>query len=102
MRSDEDLRGRTVIASDGRAIGALKALRIDETTWRVAAIQIALTKEIADRIGIKRSVFHPGTIDVPIDSVQSVGDAIVLTVAVDALRVTPPPPAVGPQDVPIH
>ena len=84
--SDENLRGRTVIASDGLAIGEIGALFLDADVWRVESLQVKLRKEIADRLGAERSMFHVGVLEIPISMVQSVGDAVVLAVAVDDLR----------------
>ena len=38
--SDETLRGRTVIAADGQAIGEVAALFLDSDAWRVESLQI--------------------------------------------------------------
>jgi sporulation protein YlmC with PRC-barrel domain len=84
--SDETLRGRTVIASDGLAVGQVAALFLDSDGWVVESLVVALRREIADRLGVSRNVFRPGTLEIPISSVQSVGDAVVLSVGVDALR----------------
>jgi sporulation protein YlmC with PRC-barrel domain len=84
--SDQNLRGRTVIASDGLALGEIAALFLDSDTWRVESLQIKLRKEIADRLGAGRSMFRAGAVEVSIQMVQSVGDAVVLSVAVDELR----------------
>jgi sporulation protein YlmC with PRC-barrel domain len=84
--SDDNLRGRTVIAADGHAIGEVSALFLDGTAWSVEALQVTLRKEIADQLGAPRSMFHAGTVEIPVRLVQSVGDAVVLTVAVDGLR----------------
>ncbi len=84
--SDEALRGRTVIASDGLAIGEIALLFLDAATWRVESLQITLRKEVADRIGADRGMFHAGALEVPVGMVQSVGDAVVLSVPVDDLR----------------
>jgi sporulation protein YlmC with PRC-barrel domain len=84
--SDENLRGRTVIASDGLTIGKIAVLFLDSDAWRVESLQVKLHKDVADRLGADRSVFHAGALEIPIRMVQSVGDAIVLSVAVDGLR----------------
>jgi sporulation protein YlmC with PRC-barrel domain len=95
--SDENLRGRTVIASDGLAIGEIAALFLDSDAWRVEALQVKLRKDIADRLGADRTMFHAGTLEIPIRMVQSAGDAVVLSVAVDELRqVLPGPSAAAP------
>jgi len=84
--SDETLRGRTVIASDGLAVGQVAALFVDSDGWVVESLLVTLRREVADRLGVSRNVFRPGTVEIPVAMVQSVGDAVVLSVAVDALR----------------
>lgn len=83
--SDESLRGKTVISADGHAIGSIAELFVS-TDWRVESVRIELRKDIADRIGANRTVFHRGTIELPVSFVQSVGDAVVLSVDVEKLR----------------
>lgn len=84
--SADNLQGRTVISADGQAIGAIKSVFLDATEWRVEAISVELRKDVADRIGASHSVFHRGLIELPVRLIQSVGDAVVLGVPVDALR----------------
>ena len=84
--SAENLRGRVVIASDGQAIGEVAALFLDSEAWRVESLQVKLRKDIADRLGADRTLFHAGAVEIPVGMVQSVGDAVVLSVAVDGLR----------------
>jgi len=84
--SADNLQGRIVISADGQAVGAVKSVFLDASEWRVEAISVELRKDVADRIGASRSVFHRGLIELPVRLIQSVGDAVVLGVAVDALR----------------
>lgn len=84
--SDENLRGRTVIAADGRAVGEIAALFLDSDAWSVESLRVKLRKEIADQLGASRTMFHAGTVEIPIRLIQSVADAVVLAVPVDALR----------------
>lgn len=84
--SDENLRGLTVIGADGRAIGDVAALFLDSDSWRVESLRVTLRKDIADQLGASRSMFRAGTVQIPVRLVQSVGDALVLSVPVDALR----------------
>ena len=90
--SDENLRGRTVIASDGLAIGEIVVLFLDSEAWRVESLQVKLRKDVADRLGADRSIFHAGAVEIPTRMIQSVGDAVVLSVAVDDLRQVLPGP----------
>lgn len=84
--SDESLRGRTLISSDGLAVGEIVSLFVDGDSWRVESLNVKLRKDIADRLGADRSVFRAGALEVPTGLVQSVADAVVLSVPVDGLR----------------
>jgi sporulation protein YlmC with PRC-barrel domain len=84
--SDGNMRGRTVIASDGLEVGEVAALFLDSEAWCVESLQVKLHKDIADRLGASRGVFHAGALEIPVRMVQSVGDAVVLVAAVDDLR----------------
>jgi sporulation protein YlmC with PRC-barrel domain len=84
--SDETLRGRTVIAADGRAVGEVSALFLDSDAWSVESVQVKLRKDVADQLGASRTMFHAGTVEIPTRLIQSVGDAVVLAVPVDGLR----------------
>jgi sporulation protein YlmC with PRC-barrel domain len=87
--SDDNLRGRTVIAADGQAIGEVATVFLDSDTWRVESLQVKLRNEVADQLGATRGLFHAGSLEVPIRMIQSVGDAVVLSVAARELRQPP-------------
>jgi len=84
--SDKTLHGRTVISADGNVIGSISELFISTPEWRVESFGVELNKDIADRVGADRTIFHRGTIELPVSFVQSVSDTVVLTIAVEQLR----------------
>jgi sporulation protein YlmC with PRC-barrel domain len=84
--SDEHVRGRTVIAADGQAIGEVGALLIDTSAWTVGALQIKLNKAVAEQLGAARGLLRAATIEVPVRLVQSVADAVLLSVPTGELR----------------
>lgn len=84
--SDDNLRGRVVIAADGLAIGEIAVLFLDSDAWRVESIQVKLRNDVADRLGTDRGIFRAGALEIPTRMIQSVGDAVVLSVALDELR----------------
>jgi sporulation protein YlmC with PRC-barrel domain len=84
--SDEQFRGRTVIAADGQTIGEVAALFFDTSTWMVVALQIKLNKSAAEQLGAVRSLLHAATLDLPVRTVQSVGDTVLLSVPTLELR----------------
>ncbi len=79
-----------MVAADGQAIGEIAALFLDSDAWRVESLQIKLRNEAADQLGAARSVFHAGTLEIPVRMVQSVGDAVVLSVVTNELRAVLP------------
>lgn len=84
--ADDNLRGRTIIAADGQVVGEVTAVFLDSEAWRVESLQATLRKGIADQIGADRSIFHAGTLEIPVRMVQSVGETVVLSVPIDGLR----------------
>ena len=82
-----------MISADGKVIRTLTELFISTSDLRVESIRIELRKDIADQIGANRTIFHRGTIELPVSFIQSVGDAVVLSVDVDQLREAHRPPA---------
>lgn len=85
--SDEDFRGRPVIAADGQAIGEVAALFFNSDAWRVESLQVKLRNEVADQFHVPRGIlFQPGTLEIPVSMVQSVRDAVILSVAAPELR----------------
>jgi sporulation protein YlmC with PRC-barrel domain len=84
--SDEHLRGRTVIAADGQAIGEVDTLLIDTSAWTIVALQIKLQKATAEQLGAARSMLRAATLELPVRMVQSVGDAVLLSVPTPELK----------------
>ena len=84
--SDEHLRGRTVIAADGQAIGEVGALLIDTSGWTIVSLQIKLHKAVAEQLGAARGILRAATLELPVRMVQSVGDAILLSIPTLELR----------------
>ncbi|MDC0710292.1 PRC-barrel domain-containing protein [Stigmatella sp. ncwal1] len=84
--SDKNLVGRVVVTADGQALGEVSVLFVDSQTWLVEALQVKLRRGAAEQLGASRTLFHAGTIEIPIRIVQSVSDAVVLSVSVEALH----------------
>jgi sporulation protein YlmC with PRC-barrel domain len=84
--SDEHFRGRTVIAAEGQAIGEVASLLIDSSAWTVVVLQIKLHKAVSEQLGAARGILRAATLELPVRLVQSVGDAILLSVPTLELR----------------
>lgn len=90
-----------MISAEGQVIGEVSGVLLDSSTWSVEALQIKLGKEIADRLGVDRTVFRAGALEIPVRMVQAVGDTVVLSIAVSGLHQLVPSvgdaPAVDPK-----
>jgi sporulation protein YlmC with PRC-barrel domain len=84
--SDENLRGRPVVAADGQVIGDVSAVSIDSEHWKVETVRIKLRKNAAVQLGAAHDLFHSASVEVPVQMIQSLGDAVVLSVAATGLR----------------
>lgn len=84
--SDDNLHGRVVLSADGLAIGEVHKLFFNGAQFAIEAVEVKLRKEIAERLGIKHSTFHPATLEIPANYVQSVGDAVLLAARLDDLQ----------------
>lgn len=94
--SDKSLVGLTVVAADGQALGEVSVLFIDNQTWHVEALQVKLRREAAEQLGASRTLFRAGTIEIPLRIVQSVSDAVVLSVPVEELHDVLPAESASP------
>jgi hypothetical protein len=83
-----------VIGADGLVVGTLTELFISTSDWRIESIGIELRKDVADRIGAPRTFLHRATIELPVALIQSVSDAVVLTVDIEHLREAERPTAI--------
>lgn len=96
---DAALKGRSVIDARGRVIGEIDECVVDTGSWRVVSVRVKLRKEVADDLGIHRSVLRAGGLEVPTEAVQSTGDTLVLNRDVETL-VGQAPEAPGPTATP--
>jgi sporulation protein YlmC with PRC-barrel domain len=83
---EQDLRGRTVIDGEGRAVGAVDDVMVDGRSWRIEAFRVKLRRELAAQIGVERSAFRPAFLDIPVEMVHAAGDAVILNVPMSALH----------------
>lgn len=96
MLTDDAVHGRVVITSDGLRIGHVNAILVDERDIRIGSLQIKLDRSAAEKIGVEHSVLHGAMIEVPIEHVQSIGDAVLLSVPLAELGPTMPAEVAAP------
>ena len=64
----------------------MAALFIDTSLWMIVAVQIKLSKSAAEQVGAARGLLHAATLDLPVRLIQSVGDAVLLSIPTLELR----------------
>ncbi|NVB84211.1 MAG: hypothetical protein HOV81_37895 [Kofleriaceae bacterium] len=88
MVTDDSLHGRAVLTNDGVRVGELEHLLIEPGRLQVAGVQVRVPKDVADQLGIPHGLLRGTSVEVPIEQVRSIGDAVLLSVDQDALRRT--------------
>ncbi|MGA9521063.1 MAG: PRC-barrel domain-containing protein [Myxococcaceae bacterium] len=83
--SDDKLRGKTVIEAGGQALGQVEALILETDRWSVEGLEIRPRREVASQLGSARRLGRPNNAEIPIRTVKSVGDAILLSLSLDEL-----------------
>ncbi len=99
--STDEVRGLRVMSADGLDLGEVTQVFVEPDDWHVESLQVKLHRDVADRIGAERGMFRAGTVEIPTRMVKSVGDAVLLSVDLNALRKVLPEagegePAPGP------
>jgi sporulation protein YlmC with PRC-barrel domain len=94
MLTDDSLHGRTVLTSDGHALGELTHILI-AGKLALAGVEVKVRRNVAERLRLPHSRLKAPTIQIPAATVHSVGDVVILEVGLDSLAPRQPePPAV--------
>jgi sporulation protein YlmC with PRC-barrel domain len=86
MVTDDSLHGRVVLSGDGVNVGEVMHLIVDPQNFRISAFEVRLHKDVADRVHLAHGILRGPSIHIPTESVQSVGDAIILALPLAELR----------------
>jgi sporulation protein YlmC with PRC-barrel domain len=86
MRTSLDaLPGRAVLDSAGRMLGRIRRVQVDTESWAVESLRVRLRRRTAQELGLRWSLLHMPTMDVPTGLVLAAGDAVILRAALDEL-----------------
>ena len=88
--SDQSLHGKHVITADGTIIGSVHGVYIDGQNLHLDCLAVEVRKDLADRLGVQRSLFHKGIVEIPADQIQFIGQTIILSVPFAKVRATAP------------
>jgi sporulation protein YlmC with PRC-barrel domain len=83
---DDELKGRTVIDGEGRAIGEIDGVYLDTESWSVAALRVRVRSAVAKELGLPHGLFSAAILDVPSALLAAATDTILLRVPARDLR----------------
>jgi sporulation protein YlmC with PRC-barrel domain len=78
MDKISDLKGKTVLTADGKTVGTLADLSIDERTWRIGALVIEVDAGVASLFGVKKRLLKAPRVKIGVDKVEHLADIIKL------------------------
>ncbi|MFQ5553270.1 MAG: hypothetical protein ACE5EW_06090, partial [Thermoplasmata archaeon] len=84
MTSAKDILNKTVITRDARVLGKLGSPLVSEA-WKVPRLSILLSRDVADRMEIRKPFFGSPQVYVEPSEVSSLTDNLVLTRKLDEM-----------------
>ena len=73
-----DLRGKPVLTADGKNVGALADLSIDEHTWKITSIVVEVDPAVASLFGVKKKLLKAARVKISTEKVEHMADVIKL------------------------
>ncbi len=77
--SSRELRGKMVVAQDGRHVGEVDAVEVSTDAWKVLGLHVKVRREVLEDMHLKRPMMGTQTVLVAPDQVSGLGDVVVLT-----------------------
>ena len=78
MMNIDKLTGMTVITKDGRQLGTITGMDIDEREWKVSSLSVRLDRHVCEDFGIERRLFGSHTVHIEAKHVTAASDTVVL------------------------
>ena len=77
--------GLNVVTAGANIIGEVKGAKIDTSTWMIKFLNVKLTGEAAESLGMKKR-FRGSKICIPIGMVQAVGHVVTISRSIEELE----------------
>jgi sporulation protein YlmC with PRC-barrel domain len=87
MEKITDLKGKGVITADGKTVGRLADLVIDEHNWQVVAAVVEVDPAVASLFGVKKRLLKAPRVKIAAVKIEHVADVITLRENLDQLKV---------------
>jgi sporulation protein YlmC with PRC-barrel domain len=85
--SVNDLTGKKVVGVNGDAIGEVKDVEFDMTTWKITSLLLKLSEKAASELGYKKTTGSLGPLSLthgsksvfmPVELISAIGDVITI------------------------
>ena len=81
----EEIVGLKVVTSGAHIIGEVKGVRIDTATWEIKYLNVKLTGEAAENLGMKKR-FRSSKICIPVGMIQAVAHVVTISRTIEELE----------------
>lgn len=85
LNADGDLVGKQVVCGDGRSLGRIEDLQIDEDAWYVRGVLVRLRRDVLEDLGVANHLSTPRVVLVSTRQVQHVSDRVLLSPPLEEL-----------------
>ena len=77
--------GLQVVTAGAHIIGEVKGAKIDTTTWSIKFLNVKLTGDAAESLGMKKR-FRSSKICIPVDMIQAVAHVVTISRTLEELE----------------
>ncbi len=77
------LRNMTVVGANGRVLGELEDIEIDEQSWRMTNLIVRVRSDAVTELGLEKPFWSHARVAVPVDQVSGTSDVILLRASVE-------------------
>ena len=85
MINFEEIIGLQVVTSGAKILGEVKGVKIDTATWVVKFLNVKLTGEAAESLGMKKR-FGSSKICIPVSMVKAVAHVVTISRSMEELE----------------
>ena len=85
MINFEEIVGLKVVTSGAHILGEVKGVRIDTATWAIKYLNVKLSGEAAETLGMKKR-FGSSTVCIPVTMIQAVAHVVTITKSIQELE----------------
>ncbi len=82
-----DLKGKAVLTADGKNVGTLVDLTVDEHSWRISALVIEVDPAVASLFNVKKKLLKAPRVKIATEKVEHLSDVVKLRDVLAALKV---------------